>query len=199
MFKTIPVRITAAVRYSEMVRSKLCNGYGRSNCRSDETFNLSNVTENGSSIPQDDVGRVSFVNAEDNLPENHRNVNGCTNYCNSDDAFKLCNVKENTNSITSDDSKHIALAMADVNLLETEDGNCSSSICSLHEERSPQYYYFAGYAATLAEGLSELNMLSSPDCTLPSTVSDSSTDLELEEFFKETATPAMPINNCAFT
>eukprot|EP00253_Pinus_taeda_P007768 PITA_07768 len=199
VFKTIPVRITATVRYSEMVRSKRCNGYDRSNCRSDETFKLFNVTENASSVPHDDVGRVSFVMAEDNLPENHCNANGCTNYCSSDDAFKLCNVKENTNSITSVDSEHIALAMADVNLLETEDANCSSSIWSLHEERAPQSYYFAGDAATLAEGLSELNVLSCPDCTLFSTVSESSTDLELEEFFREPATLAMPINNFVFT
>jgi hypothetical protein len=115
----------------------------------------------------------------------------------SDEAFKLYNDKEANKSskptcdllvndaIISDDSDRIACA-ASYNLVETEARSCTVSMSSLADERSPHSYYFAG----LPESLLNLNELSSPDCKLLSSPSDSGSEM----FCRERATLAMEMN-----
>jgi len=126
--------------------------------------------------------------------------------CNSDEIFRLCSGKETTNSskpwadlllndpVTQDYSEGTPFAMADVNFLETEAENSICSMWNLQPERSPQSHYFGRDAATLAESLSDLNDLQSPNCNLLSSPSDCFPYSGLEEFNREAATLAAETN-----
>jgi len=65
---------------------------------------------------------------------------------------------------------------------------------NLEPERSPQSHYFGRDAATLAESLSDLNDLQSPNCNLLSSPSDCFPYSGLEEFNREAATLAAETN-----
>jgi hypothetical protein len=126
--------------------------------------------------------------------------------CSSSEAFKLCNGKEGTNSskpwsdllakesIAHDDFDCTAFSMADNSILENEAENSTCSIWSLADEKPPHSHYFARDAATLAESLSDLNDLSSPDCNPLSSPSECLTYFGLEEFYKDPATLAAGTN-----